>query len=66
MFEMLEDYDVQKVRKESMQKGREEGKIEVAKNLLKDGTDISYILKITGLTEEKVKILQAELNVDIN
>jgi predicted transposase YdaD len=50
MFEMLVDYDVQKVRME--------GKLEVARNLLKEGIDISVIIKATGLPEEEVKKLK--------
>jgi predicted transposase/invertase (TIGR01784 family) len=54
MFEMLVDYDVQKVRKEE----RMEGKLEVARNLLKEGIDILIIIKTTGLPEDEVKKLK--------
>jgi predicted transposase/invertase (TIGR01784 family) len=72
MFEMLEDYDVQKMRREirmeermegmkiGEQKGKNEGKIEVAKNLLKEGMDISFIIKTTGLPEEEVNKLKED------
>jgi predicted transposase/invertase (TIGR01784 family) len=62
MFEMLVDYDVQKVKTEGIkigeQKGKLEGKLEVARNLLKDGIDISFIIKTTGLPEDEVKKLK--------
>jgi predicted transposase/invertase (TIGR01784 family) len=62
MFEMLVDYDVQKVKMEGKLEGKIEGKleekIEVAKNLLKEGIDISVIIKATGLPEEDVKKLK--------
>ena len=38
--------------------GRIEGKIEVAKNLLKNGVSIDVIIKSTGLTEEEIKRIQ--------
>jgi transcriptional regulator GlxA family with amidase domain len=50
MFEMLVDYDVQKVRREE--------RIEVARNLLKEGMDIPFIIKTTGLPENEVKKLK--------
>jgi predicted transposase/invertase (TIGR01784 family) len=58
MFEMLVDYDVQKVKMEGKIEGKIEGKLEVAKNLLKEGIDISVIVKATGLPEEDVKKLK--------
>jgi predicted transposase/invertase (TIGR01784 family) len=38
--------------------GKIEGKIEVAKNLLKNGVPIDLIVKSTGLTEKEIKALQ--------
>jgi predicted transposase/invertase (TIGR01784 family) len=52
MFEMLVDYDVQKVRREE--------RIEVARNLLKEGMDIPFIIKITGLPDNEVKKLMED------
>ena len=63
MFEMPEEYDVQKVRKESKLEGEKIGKIAVAKNLLKEGIDTHVIIKTTGLSEEEVKKLQEEPEV---
>ena len=39
-------------------KGKIEGKIEVAKNLLKNGIDIEIIIKSTGLTEKEINELK--------
>jgi predicted transposase/invertase (TIGR01784 family) len=54
MFEMLVDYDVQKVRREE----RMEEKLEVARNLIKEGMDIPFIIKITGLSEDNIRRLK--------
>lgn len=35
-----------------------EGKVEVAKNMLGKGMDISLIAKVTGLTEAEIKMLR--------
>ncbi|MDI7157261.1 hypothetical protein QMM53_12010 [Leptospira santarosai] len=34
---------------------RQEGEIEIARNMLLDGASLEYILKITGLTEQDLK-----------
>ena len=39
-------------------KGKAEGKAEVAKNLLDLGMEISKVAKATGMTEDKVKVLK--------
>lgn len=38
-------------------KGRAEGRMEVAKNLLEMGMEISMVAKATGMTEEEIKEL---------
>ncbi|EKO23628.1 hypothetical protein LEP1GSC104_4919 [Leptospira interrogans str. UI 12621] len=38
-----------------IKKGKVEGKIETAKNMLLDGASLEYVLKITGLTEQELK-----------
>jgi len=40
------------------EEGKIEGKIEVAKNLIKSGVSIDIIIKTTGLTEKEIKDLQ--------
>ncbi|KJR46310.1 Signal transduction histidine kinase [Desulfosporosinus sp. I2] len=45
-------------QREAIQKGRVEGRVEVAKNLLDLGMEISKIAKATGMTEEEVKELK--------
>ncbi|KJR45014.1 Signal transduction histidine kinase [Desulfosporosinus sp. I2] len=44
--------------REAIQKGKVEGKAEVAKNLLDLGMEISKIAKATGMTEDEVKVLK--------
>ncbi|EKR57259.1 hypothetical protein LEP1GSC105_3598 [Leptospira interrogans str. UI 12758] len=38
-----------------IKKGKFEGKLETAKNMLLDGASLEYVLKITGLTEQELK-----------
>ena len=42
--------------REAIQKGKAEGKAEVAKNLLDLGMEISKVAKATGMTEDEVKV----------
>jgi predicted transposase YdaD len=42
--------------------GRMEGKLEVAKNMLSENMSLELIAKITGLSIEEIKTLQAENN----
>lgn len=42
---------------EARRKGIEEGKKEIAKKMKEKGTDIAYIIEITGLTKEEIKEL---------
>jgi predicted transposase/invertase (TIGR01784 family) len=46
--------------KNSLDTAKEEGILEVARELLKDGDDISKVVRLTGLTEEQVKNLKNE------
>ena len=41
-----------------IEKGRVEGKIEVAKAMLNAGSDVPFITKVTGLTEEEINELR--------
>ena len=47
-------------REEGERKGKLEGKIEVAKNGLKEGCPIEMISKITGLTADEIESLKEE------
>ena len=51
------------IREDAKEKGIKEGSIEIAKNMLKDGVDISVISKYTGLSEDIIQDLRAELNI---
>ena len=43
--------------KSAKAEGKAEGKVEVAKNLLDMGMEISKVVKVTGLSKEEVKML---------
>lgn len=52
----LERYE-EKLVKQGLEQGLEKGKKEIAINLLKEGADLNFTSKITGLTIEKLKKL---------
>jgi len=45
---------------QGLEQGIEQGKINVAKNLIKNGTDIALIISVTGLTKEQVEKIKPE------
>ncbi|KEF40311.1 hypothetical protein M670_00337 [Schinkia azotoformans MEV2011] len=49
-------------REEGKKEGKEEEKREMARNLLKEGIEIPFIMRVSGLTKEEVEKLAAELN----
>ncbi len=44
-------------REQGLQQGLQQKSIEIAKNLLSEGMTITFISKITGLSEEEVALL---------
>ena len=50
----------QKGIQEGLQKGVQKGKFEVAKQLLREGVEIAFIAKMTGLSLDKLKLLDEE------
>jgi len=52
--------DILNIKRTAFEKGIEKGKIEVAKNGLKEGLPIEIIKKLTGLTEEEIDKLKDE------
>ena len=50
---------LEKEKKEILKKGKIEGKIEDAKNLLAEGLSIAFILKVTGLSEAEILKIQS-------
>ena len=46
--------DVEEKKNQIHKQGVEEGLLQAAKNMLREGTDISTIIKVTGLTEEQI------------
>ena len=50
--------DIFNIKSTYLEKGKIEGKIEVAKNLLQNGVDIEVIIKSTGLTEQEINELK--------
>lgn len=45
----------EKLRKDSIKRGKIEGKIEDIKNMLKEKLPIELISRITGMTEKEIK-----------
>ena len=48
----------EKGRWEGLRKGRREGRQEVVLNMLKEKVDISFISKVTGLSEKEIQKLK--------
>ena len=44
-------------KKKGEKKGEQKRNKEIAKKMKEKGTDIAYIIEITGLTEEEIKTL---------
>ena len=44
-------------RRKGLEEGKTEERKEIAKKMKEKGTDITYIIEITGLTEEEIKAL---------
>ena len=65
MFQMIEDYDVQKVRSEEREKGIETGKkerdIEIAHRLLRLDVEIDKIVEATQLDREKIEEIKKDI-----
>lgn len=54
---MKHKWDYQNTIDFAREEGREEGKIDVAKEMLADKVPVETIIKYTGLTEEQVRAL---------
>ena len=61
MFKKAREYGREEGISQGINIGESRGIDFVAKNLLKDGKKISYISKVTGLTEEEMRKLQEKL-----
>lgn len=44
----------QQLEQKGIEKGRQEGKLEIADKLLKKGMELKFIKEITGLTDEEL------------
>ena len=53
--------DIRVQRREAFEDGAEQKAIETAKNALKNNIPVEMVVKITGLTENKVLELQKEI-----
>lgn len=63
LLEVLKMTDVlREFEQETLEKGRKEGLIEVAKNLLSAGDSILKVAKMTGLSESEVEAIKKQLN----
>ncbi|MCK8825866.1 Rpn family recombination-promoting nuclease/putative transposase [Fuchsiella alkaliacetigena] len=61
MFQMIEEYDVQKVRSEEREKAKKERDIEIAQKMLRKGIGVPDIIDITGLDKEKIEEIKKEI-----
>lgn len=59
------DYEAKRIfnegREEGMEKGMEKGKEELVQNMLLENTKISFIVKVSNLTEEKVRDIKDKM-----
>ena len=51
----------EKLKREGIIEGKQAGKIEIARKMLKSGMGIEQVVKLTELTEARIRILQAEI-----
>ena len=49
-----------KSMQQGIQQGMQQGKVDIAKNMLKEGSDVGFVQKITGLTKEIIETLKQE------
>ncbi|KYC60544.1 hypothetical protein ABEO47_04180 [Heyndrickxia faecalis] len=49
------------LKQEARKEGREEGKIEITRNLIKLGSSLDFIKKATGLSEKKILEIKEKL-----
>ena len=49
--------EMYEARRKGLEEGKTEERKEIAKKMKEKGTDITYIIEITGLTEEEIKAL---------
>jgi predicted transposase/invertase (TIGR01784 family) len=52
---------LQKREEKGKQEGKREGIKEIAKNLLKEGIEIAFVAKTTGLSKSEVEKLKEEI-----
>lgn len=49
---------VQREREDALQEGLEKGVIQIAQNMLRLGSEIAFIVRATGLSEEQIRNIQ--------
>lgn len=59
VLEMIEE-DNKRILKKGINKGKKLGRIEDAKNMLKENLPINLICKITGMTEKEIEKIKKE------
>lgn len=63
LLEVLKMTDVlREFEQETLEKGRQQGLIEVAKKLLSTGDSVQKVVKVTGLSKEDVEAIKKQLN----
>ena len=64
--ERLINRGLEQGRFEGKREGMLEGKIEIAKQLLAEGAELAFVVKITGLSREQVRALEKNEGVKLN
>lgn len=62
MFEKREEKGIHKGLQIGIELGKGEAAMKFAENLLRDGSEVSFIVKMTGLSKEEVEQLKEKLN----
>jgi predicted transposase/invertase (TIGR01784 family) len=52
----------EKLREEGLKEGLEKGKLEVARNAIKEGMELNLIAKLTGLPKKEIEKIAAEMD----
>ncbi len=57
-FESWEKHMGNPWKEEGLKKGLEKGRAEVAMNMLKEGADVAFVMKVTGLSADEIEALK--------
>ncbi len=54
----IENKKMTRAKKEGIEQGSKQKQFEIAKNMLKENSDINFICKVTGLDKEEIESLK--------